>query len=578
MARQPRPCQVARGQALLAPIAGKAASAPVTGALYWQQTIPIGEPAITTAIPTTSAATSAAASAANTPGEIGAPGAARSADGASAVCEPSDPVDAVTAGPEPEGQRQPGDSHGAGTAAGTRYDAVVVGAGPNGLAAAITLARAGQSVQVIEAGETVGGGTRSAELTLPGYIHDICSAVHPLGVGSPFFRKLPLSELAHPLDNGTAAVMRRSVADTARSLGRDAEAYERLFGPLVRLADPIFSDLLGPIRIPRHPLAYLRFGVVAMLPARLVGRILFREERTRALFAGLAAHSIVPLEYPFTASYGLVLAMLGHSVGWPVARGGSGQIAAALAAYLRSLGGEIVTGRRITSLEEVPAARATLLDVSPRQLDSIAGSRLPDGYRQKLRRYRYGPGVFKLDLALDGPIPWTAAECALAGTVHVGGLEDEIADSERAAWNGQTCDRPFVLVAQPSLFDPTRAPAGKHTAWAYCHVPNGSTEDMTARIEAQIERFAPGFTSRILARHSMSPAAYQEYNPNCIGGDIAGGAGSFPQVLARPVFSLNPYATPAPGIFLCSASTPPGAGVHGMCGLQAARAVLKSQR
>lgn len=465
-------------------------------------------------------------------------------------------------------------------------DAIVVGSGPNGLAAAITLARAGRSVLVVEAAATVGGGMRTAELTLPGFRHDVCSAIHPLGVASPFFSRLPLRDhglewieppaaLAHPFDDGTAAVLERSFEATGATLGGDARAWARLMQPLVARSGTILEEILGPLRLPRAPLTLSRFGLEAIQPASGIARRRFREPPARALFAGLAAHSMLPLEQRPSASFGLVLGLLGHAVGWPLPRGGSQSIADALASYLRSLGGELETGRRVDSLDELPQSRAVLLDVTPRELLRITGARLPDGYRRKLQGYRYGPGVFKLDLALDGPIPWRAAECARAATVHLGGTLDEIAVSESAMSRGLTPDRPYVLVAQQSLFDPSRAPEGKHTAWAYCHVPNGSTVDMTGRIEAQIERFAPGFRDLILARHTMGPAELEAYNPNYAGGDINGGLQDLRQLFTRPVARRVPYSTPAPGIFICSSATPPGGGVHGMCGYWAARGALR---
>jgi phytoene dehydrogenase-like protein len=467
-----------------------------------------------------------------------------------------------------------------------KYDAIVVGVGPNGLAAAITLARAGRSVLAVEANDTVGGGARSAELTLPGFIHDTCSAVHPLGIGSPFFQSLPLHEhgldwihppapLAHPFDDGTAATLERSVRATGATLKCDAEAYWRLMAPIARSWEKIAATTHAPLRMPQHLFALARFGLRAVWPARLLAEAWFRGERAKGLFAGLASHSILPLERAPTAAAGLVLGALGHAYGWPIPRGGSQQIADAMASYLRSLGGEIVTGQRVATLTQLPPARAVLLDVTPRQLVQIAGDRLPAGYRRALARYRYGPGVFKLDWALDGPIPWRAPECARAATVHLGGTLPKIAESERATWEGRHAERPFVLLAQQSLFDDTRAPAGKHTIWAYCHVPHGSTCDMTERIEAQIERFAPGFRDRILARHAMGPAAMEAHNANYVGGDINGGVQDFFQLYTRPTWSLNPYQTPAPGIYICSSSTPPGGGVHGLCGYFAAQAALR---
>jgi phytoene dehydrogenase-like protein len=466
------------------------------------------------------------------------------------------------------------------------YDAVVVGSGPNGLAAAISLAQAGCSVLVLEAKETVGGGLRSAELTLPGFSHDICSAIHPLGVGSPFFQSLPLGDyglewiqpdvpLAHPFDDGTAITMERSVEATATALGPDAAAYRRLMAPLVADWDKLTVDILGPLRVPRHPVAMAHFGLLAIRSARGLAESRFESEPARALFAGLAAHSIMPLEQRPTAAFGLVLGILGHAVGWPLPRGGSQNIADALADYLRSLGGEIVTDMAVKEIDDLPAAPAVLFDVTPRQLLRMAGHQLPSGYRRQLLSYRYGPGVFKIDLALDGPIPWQAAECARAGTVHLGGTLSEIAAGERAIWRGQHPERPYVLLAQQSLFDPTRAPAGKHTVWAYCHLPNGSTVDMTERIEAQIERFAPGFRDCILARRVISPLAFEQYNANYIGGDINGGVQDLRQQFTRPALRLVPYTTPNRRIYLCSSSTPPGGGVHGMCGYFAAQAALR---
>jgi phytoene dehydrogenase-like protein len=461
-----------------------------------------------------------------------------------------------------------------------------VGSGPNGLAAAITLSRAGKSVLLIEAEETIGGGTRSAQLTLPGFTHDVCSAIHPLAVASPFFRSLPLEEhglewvhpptpLAHPLDDGSAALLERSIEATGRSLGPDAEAYGRLVGPIVSDWERLEGSVLGPLRVPRHPIALVRFGLRALFPARLLAHTAFRGEHARALFAGMAAHSLLSLDKPLSAASGLLLGALGHVAGWPMARGGSQRLADALVSYLGSLGGEVVTGWRVRSLDELPAARAVLLDVTPRQLLSIARRKLTPNYRSQLRHYRYGPGVFKLDLALAGPIPWKATECLRAGTVHVGGTLDEIAASEGAVSRGTHPRKPFVLVAQQSLFDPTRAPEGKHTVWAYCHVPNGSTVDMTARIEAQIERFAPGFRERILARHVMSPADVHRHNANYIGGDIGGGVQDLRQLFTRPAVRPVPYTTPARDLYICSSSTPPGGGVHGLCGWEAARVALR---
>jgi phytoene dehydrogenase-like protein len=439
---------------------------------------------------------------------------------------------------------------------------------------------------MLEAAETVGGGMRTAELTLPGFRHDLCSAIHPLGLGSPFFRTLPLEEhglewihppapLAHPFDDGTAALLKRSVEATGASLGADSRAYRRLMEPLAASADELLEALLAPLRLPRRPTALARFGLHAILPADRLARRTFAGERGRALFAGLAAHSMLPLSRAPSAAFGLVLGLLGHHMGWPLPRGGSQSLADALAAYLRSLGGEIECGRRVESLDELPQAGAVLLDVTPRQLVALAADRLQGNYRRRLEGFRYGPGVFKLDLALEGPIPWRAQECARAGTVHLGGTLEEIGVSEAAVAAGREPERPYVLLAQQSLFDAGRAPAGKHTLWAYCHVPNGSPIDMTDRIEAQIERFAPGFRERVIARHALGPAELERYNANYVGGDINGGLQDLRQLFTRPMARLVPYETALPGVFLCSSSTPPGGGVHGMCGYWAARAALR---
>jgi phytoene dehydrogenase-like protein len=465
------------------------------------------------------------------------------------------------------------------------YDTVVVGSGPNGLAAAVELARNGRSVAVLEAEDTVGGGTRSAELTLPGFVHDVGSAIHPLGYASPFFSTLPLDEhglewvhppapLAHPFDDGTAAVLERSVAETGETLGSDAAAYRRFMEPLARDFDRIIDSLLGPPRLPRHPLALARFGLRAFRSARGLAEELFEGEKARGLFAGNAAHSFLPMEQVPSAAFGLVLSVVGHAAGWPFPKGGSQKIADALVSYLRSLGGEVHAGIRVRSVEEVPRARAVLLDVTPRQLLEISGHHFPGRYRRALARYRYGPGVFKVDFALDGPIPWEAEGCGRAGTVHLGGTLDEVSAGEDAVSRGEHPEKPFVLLAQQSLFDETRAPEGKHTVWAYCHVPNGSTVDMTERIEKQIERYAPGFRDRILAKSTMGPADLQRANANHIGGDINGGLQDLSQLFTRPVARLTPYSTPVGGLYICSSSTPPGGGVHGMCGFFAARAAL----
>ena len=471
----------------------------------------------------------------------------------------------------------------------TSPDAVVVGSGPNGLAAAITLARAGQSVLVLEAAERAGGGARSEELTLPGFVHDVCSAIHPLAAGSSFFRQLPLdahglewvhprSPVAHPLPDGSAVVLERSLDATADSLGDDAARWRSLVGPLVSHWDELVEALLGPmLRVPRHPLTLARFGLRGVWPAKVLANRSFRGERARAVFAGLAAHAILDLRSPLTGVFGLTFAASAHAVGWPAVRGGSQRLADAMVSYLGSLGGEVVTGHPVRSMADLPPARAVLFDVTPRQLVAIAGDRLNGTYRRRLARFRYGPASFKLDYALDGPVPWKAQECARAATVHVAGTGDQVAAAESEVMRGRHPERPFVLCVQPSLFDDTRAPPGKHTLWVYCHVPHGSTVDMTERVEDQIERFAPGFRDRVLARHVMTPRDIEAHNPNCVGGDIAGGSHGGLQLLARPVLSANPYRVPldGPAAYLCSSSTPPGAGVHGMCGWWAARSALR---
>ncbi len=436
---------------------------------------------------------------------------------------------------------------------------------------------------VIEGRETIGGGTRSQELTLPGFTHDVCSAVHPMAVVSPFFRQLPLDKhglawiypsapVAHPLDDGTAAMLETPVDATAANLGEDARRYKRIIGPLVADWPRIESLLLGMTRFPRHPLAAALFGLRGLRSASSFARSAFRGERARALFAGLAAHAILPLETVPTAAFGLVFALTGHVAGWPTPRGGSQKIAEALASYFRSLGGEIVTGEMVESVDDLPRARAILCDITPRQLLRIAGTRLTQNFRKKLERFRYGPGVCKVDWALDAPIPWTAKECLRAGTVHVGGTFEEVAASERAPSRGECAERPFVLLAQPTLFDPTRAPEGKHIAWAYCHVPNASNFNAADHIEAQIERFAPGFRSRILKRSVLLTSDLEARNPNLVGGDVGGGSAELSQLFARPTWRM--YRTSSRTLYLCSASTPPGPGVHGICGHMAARAAL----
>lgn len=470
-------------------------------------------------------------------------------------------------------------------------DAVVVGGGPNGLAAGIALARAGRAVRIIEGAPTVGGGCRSAELTLPGFLHDVCSAVHPLGRASPFFSQLPLerlglrwiegdAELAHPLDD-RAVIVERNLPATAARLGDDAKAYVDLVGGAVRDWDVILRELIRPFHIPLDPHALgvaMRFGLKALRPATALARR-FRTPAARAVLAGCAAHSMLSLSEPLTGAFGLIFLASAHAAGWPIAAGGSERITDALAACFTELGGEIVTGRSIRSLAELPRSRAVLLDLSPTGVVDVAEHRLRVSrggatYLRRLRRFRYGPGVFKIDLALDGPIPWRDPEVLRAPTVHLGGTFEEIAAAEAEVAGGRVPERPFVLLAQPSLFDPSRAPAGRHTAWAYCHVPNGSTADMSDRIIRQIERFAPSVRDRILAVAKRAPADIERYDPNYVGGDIGGGRADIRQFFTRPVMRLDPYSTPDPGIFICSASTPPGAGVHGLCGWYAARSAL----
>jgi phytoene dehydrogenase-like protein len=469
----------------------------------------------------------------------------------------------------------------------SEYDCIVVGSGPNGLSAAITLARAGHSVLVVEASATIGGSARSAALTLPGFVHDICSAVHPLAIGAPFFKTLPLDKfglawihpeiaLAHPLEDSTAACLHRDLDLTAQHLDGDAGAYRLLFGAPVRDWDKLAAEFLQPIlHFPRHPLALARFGIGAMWPTTWLAKIVFTREPARALFGGIAAHSFLPLESVVSSAFGLVLGAAGHAVGWPIPRGGSQSISNALAGYFHQLGGEIELNRRVDNLNQLPASRAILLDVTAWQFARIAGTRLPANYRRRLENFQHAPGVFKIDYALSAPIPWKAEACRRAGTVHLGGTLAEISAAEHQIARGEIPERPFVLVAQQSLFDETRAPRGRHTLWAYCHVPFNCQIDMSESIESQIERFAPGFRDCILARHKSSAVDLEKSNANLTGGDINGGAANLRQLIARPILSATPYRTPLPGVYLCSASTPPGGGVHGMCGYHAARAALR---
>jgi phytoene dehydrogenase-like protein len=465
-----------------------------------------------------------------------------------------------------------------------RVDAVIVGGGPNGLAAALTLARAGRSVTVIEAAETVGGGVRSAELTLPGYVHDVCSAIHPFGRSSPFFASAGLEArglrwieppiaIGHPLDDGSAVLLHRDVDRTATGLGADRDAYRRLLDPIVRNWDRLLPDILSPFHVPLSPsraLAFARFGLVALQPASLVVRR-FRGVAARALFGGAAAHSVIGLSEPASAAAAVVMLGSAHADGWPFPEGGAGRLPEALADELHGIGVTAETGRRVGHVRDLPPHRVALFDVTPRQLLSIAGDRLSAGYRRALTRFRYGPGVFKIDLAIEGPIPWRAPQLGEAGTVHLGGTFEEIARSEAAVAAGRVTEEPFVLLVQHSPFDRTRAPEGHGKVWAYCHVPNGSAADMTEPILRQVERFAPGFRERILSVAVRDPATLEAYNPNNVGGDITGGHNGLGQLLTRPALRLDPYSTSDPSIFLCSASTPPGGGVHGMCGLHAAR-------
>jgi len=467
-----------------------------------------------------------------------------------------------------------------------KYDALVVGSGPNGLAAAITLAQKDFSVLLIEAKDQVGGGMRSASLTLPGFAHDICAAVHPMGVVSPFFQSLdlkshglewiyPSASLAHPFDNGTAVILERSVDETAELLGADRERYRKLMKPLVNNWDYLIKEILQPLHVPERPMMLARFGLKARYSIEGLIKQHFENREARALMAGILAHAIMPTGQAGGAAFGLVLAAAGHTVGWPIAKGGSQSIADSLRDKLISLGGEVRTGEEVRSLNDLPPARANLFDVTPKQLAAVADNIFPETYLRHLKNYKYGPGIFKIDWALSSPIPWKAKECLRAATVHVGGSFAEIAESENAVWQNEHPENPFVILAQPGLFDSSRVPEGKQTGWAYCHVPNGSTRDMTDRIEKQIERFAPGFRDIILKRTTMNTAELEQYNPNYVGGDISGGAQGLFYRMMRPLGRWVPFSTPVKGLYLCSASMPPGAGVHGMCGYYAAKLALR---
>ena len=470
--------------------------------------------------------------------------------------------------------------------AAAEYDAVVVGSGPNGLVAALTLGADGHKVLVVEGQDTIGGGARSAELTLPGYVHDTCSTVWALGLASKAMRTLALEAngvewrhpeipVANPLEGRPAALLHRSVDETAEGLGADGRAYRRLMGPLVAAGFDLSDGLLSPFTLPRHPVAMARYGLVGIRSADGLARGRLETEEARALLAGLSGHAILDLKKPITAGYGLMLGVAAHLVGYPVAKGGSQAVTDTLVGMLRAQGGEVVTGQKVTSLDEVPPAKAVLLDVSARAAASIGGERFPARYRRALERFRYGPGVFKVDWALDGPVPWADPEIARAGTVHVCGTLEETIAAEGAVARGEHPERPWILLVQYSAYDETRAPDGKEALWAYVHVPNGSTVDMTERMEAQIERFAPGFRDRILARHTMSTVDIEARNANFVGGDINAGAADLVQFVRRPTLGLDPWRTPADGVYLCSSSTPHGGGVHGMCGWHAAQSALK---
>lgn len=468
------------------------------------------------------------------------------------------------------------------------YDAIIIGSGPNGLSAAILLAQQGLRVHVIEAEETIGGGTRTKELTEPGFLHDVCSAVHPTAVASPFLSTLPLGNYglewiqpevaaAHPLEDGKAVLGYQSMERTMDGLGKDGKAYQKLFKDFVDTWSSLRNDLFGTLRNPQNPLSMARFGWYGMLSTTHLANSMFESREAKAFFAGHAAHSILPLEKAFSASFGLVLCTSMHAVGWPIAKGGSSAITTAMVEYFKSLGGTVETGNRISSFDQVPSAKSVLFDLTPHQVARICENELPVGYRNQLLDYKYGPGACKIDIAVSEPIPWLNGGCKQAGTVHLGGTLEELTHSERETWKGNYPEKPYVLLSQPSVFDDTRAPEGKHTVWAYCHVPNGSDRDCTEEIINQIERYAPGFRDTIISYNTMTAVQMNEYNENYIGGDINGGAQYFKQLLGRPILKWNPYKTPAKGVYICSSSTPPGGGVHGMSGFHAAKSALKTE-
>ncbi|MFT7588735.1 MAG: phytoene dehydrogenase-like protein [Limisphaerales bacterium] len=470
----------------------------------------------------------------------------------------------------------------------SQFDAVIIGSGPNGLSAGIYLADKGLKVCILEGHHKVGGGMRTEELTLPGYHHDVCSAVHPMAYLSPYFKDLKLEQyglewifpevsVAHPLDNEPAVLLAKSIDETARGLGEDENRYKNLITEFAENAEHLFKDALKPLGIPKHPLLLARFGSKAFMPATWFAKHFLKDKRSKALFAGCAAHSILPLDNYFTTALGLIFLTSGHAVNWPMPKGGSQALADALLKCFISKGGQLFLNNKIDRFNQLPEAKAYFFDTNPHQLACIAKDQLGQGYLNRIKKYNYGPGVFKIDYALDGPIPWKDPNCLKASTLHLGGSFEEIALAEKEVWQGIHNERPYVLLSQQSQFDNTRAPQGKHTCWAYCHVPNGSEQDMTQIIENQIERFAPGFKDIILAKHNMGTSDFEKYNPNYVGGAVTGGAADISQLFTRPVLRRNPYSTPNPKIFICSASTPPGGGVHGMCGYWAADSAFKKK-